>query len=301
MTKIVIAVFIILLLFLIFYGKAYLKINFDIQKKKQEKEKLDVQLSECHSEIGLAQKDYDRIVNESKLLQDNSINLQKMIEEQKENLGYKYKNLEDELQKEYFNLSSQITEEVKDKLKEVKTYQDKINVLKSAYLSRLKTAQLEQEAADLSDYKIILTPNDEEDVVYLWGLRAKVHRQDVLNKLIWKTYIERPANEMITRVLGTDPHCGIYKITNLENQKTYIGQSVNVRNRWLQHIKRGIGAETPTGSLLYASMASSYIWNFTFELIEECPSNLLNEREAFWIGFYDSKAQGLNSTVGNAT
>lgn len=29
---------------------------------------------------------------------------------------------------------------------------------------------------------------------------------------------------------------GIYKITNLVNNKVYIGQSVNIRKRWNQHV-----------------------------------------------------------------
>jgi len=111
--------------------------------------------------------------------------------------------------------------------------------------------------------------------------------------------VEGPANEMILRVLGPQVHTGIYKITNVDSGKVYIGQSVNVRNRWLQHIKRGIGAEIATNATLYLDMDKSCIWNFTFELIEDCDALLLNEREAFWIDFYDSKEQGLNETAGN--
>lgn len=31
--------------------------------------------------------------------------------------------------------------------------------------------------------------------------------------------------------------CGIYKITNLINNKIYIGQSVNIEARWKGHIR----------------------------------------------------------------
>jgi len=39
---------------------------------------------------------------------------------------------------------------------------------------------------------------------------------------------------------------GIYKITNINNGKVYIGQAVNIAERWRQHIKRGVGADPPT-------------------------------------------------------
>lgn len=38
---------------------------------------------------------------------------------------------------------------------------------------------------------------------------------------------------------------------------------------------------------------------FTFELLEECPKEKLNEREKFWIDFYQSDKLGMNSTKGN--
>jgi hypothetical protein len=40
--------------------------------------------------------------------------------------------------------------------------------------------------------------------------------------------------------------------------------------RWRQHIKRGIGAETPTRNKLYPAMLAIGVENFTFEVIEEC-------------------------------
>ena len=39
--------------------------------------------------------------------------------------------------------------------------------------------------------------------------------------------------------------------------------------------------------------------NFTFELLEECSKDELNEKEKFYIELYKSYDYGLNSTRGN--
>jgi hypothetical protein len=46
-------------------------------------------------------------------------------------------------------------------------------------------------------------------------------------------------------------------------------------------------------------MQENGVWNYTFELLEECPKDKLNEREKFWIDLYQSNKNGLNVTKGN--
>jgi hypothetical protein len=46
-------------------------------------------------------------------------------------------------------------------------------------------------------------------------------------------------------------------------------------------------------------MLEDGLWNFTFELLEECPREQLNEKEKFYINLYDSYSYGFNSTIGN--
>jgi hypothetical protein len=45
-------------------------------------------------------------------------------------------------------------------------------------------------------------------------------------------------------------------------------------------------------------MQRDKIWNFSFELLEECPRELLNEKERFWINMYQSNSYGYNGNVG---
>ena len=41
------------------------------------------------------------------------------------------------------------------------------------------------------------------------------------------------------------------------------------------------------------------LWNFSFEVLEECPKEDLNEKERYYIQLYQSKEYGYNSTAGN--
>jgi hypothetical protein len=47
--------------------------------------------------------------------------------------------------------------------------------------------------------------------------------KEPLNKVIYKCYYEKPYTDLIGRVFGTRKPMGIYKITNLENGKCYVG------------------------------------------------------------------------------
>ena len=121
-----------------------------------------------------------------------------------------------------------------------------------------------------------------------------LRNSEPLNKVIWKVYYERPYTDLIGRVVGSGVHCGIYKITNIENNMCYVGQAVNIADRWKQHIKRGLGADTPTRNKLYPAMMAFGVENFTFEIVEECTRDKLNEREDYWQDYFKAKEFGYS-------
>lgn len=87
---------------------------------------------------------------------------------------------------------------------------------------------------------------------------------------------------------------GIYKWTNLINNKVYIGQSINIQARKAEHIKL---SKDMTYSTNIAKALRKYgVENFIFEIIEECDRNSLDSREKYWIEHYDSlnKDKGYN-------
>lgn len=94
---------------------------------------------------------------------------------------------------------------------------------------------------------------------------------------------------------------GIYKITNDVNGKIYIGQAVNIASRWGEHIYRPFNENDETyDSHLYRAIRKYGIDAFSFSIVEQCKKEKLDEREVFWISFYQSnnKKFGYNLTAG---
>ena len=65
--------------------------------------------------------------------------------------------------------------------------------------------------------------------------------------------------------------------------------------RWKDHAKCGLGIDTPSSNKLYKAMLEDGIWNFSWELIEQCSKEELNEKEKFYINMYKSYDYGYNS------
>jgi group I intron endonuclease len=75
----------------------------------------------------------------------------------------------------------------------------------------------------------------------------------------------------------------------------YIGQTtLSVEARWAQHQIR----HKSNNEVIYRAMRKHGINRFYIEEIEECENVLLNEREIYWIAYYDSYKNGYNSTPG---
>lgn len=94
----------------------------------------------------------------------------------------------------------------------------------------------------------------------------------------------------------------IYKITNEINNKIYIGQTIKTRptDRFSQHRYAARHLETDkSNSYLHKAMSFYGVDNFSFIVIEEIDNNLLNEREKYWIEYYNSTVpNGYNLTLG---
>lgn len=78
---------------------------------------------------------------------------------------------------------------------------------------------------------------------------------------------------------------GIYIITNLMNNKIYIGKSENCYGRWLKHKTDYLLGNNP----LYKEMREYGLKNFEFKIIEKTPAFLLKAREQEYIQKYNSK------------
>lgn len=89
----------------------------------------------------------------------------------------------------------------------------------------------------------------------------------------------------------------IYKITNKVNGNSYIGQTVDIIRRFKEHRNRPF-FKSSEDSILHRAIKKHGLHNFIFEVIEKSPKNLLNEKEVYWISYYDTYKNGYNATIG---
>ena len=93
------------------------------------------------------------------------------------------------------------------------------------------------------------------------------------------------------------PKCGIYKYTNKINGKIYIGQSSDIIARKSSHRNQSLYGGKDMNCPFHLAIKKYGIDNFDFEIIEECDKSLLNEREQYWIEYYNSYNNGYNATT----
>lgn len=221
------------------------------------------------------------------------------FEHEAEKLASQFQEHQESVQNEYLITMQEMSQDI---VKQLQAYQDELVALdnmiaeKQAIVAAAVEAskRAEQMASEKDFYRLVLSDEDIAEIGRLKEVVPYLRDSEPLNKVIWKVYYEKPYTDLIGRVVGTGTHTGIYKITNISNDMCYVGQAANIAERWRQHIKRGIGAETPTRNKLYPAMASFGVENFTFEIIEECDRSLLNDREDYWQDYFHAKDFGYS-------
>lgn len=90
----------------------------------------------------------------------------------------------------------------------------------------------------------------------------------------------------------------IYKITNKINGKIYIGKTMKTpEERWKEHCQDS-KKERAEKRPLYSAMNKYGIKNFSLEVVEKCSDDIVNDREVYWIEYYQSFKYGYNATLG---
>ena len=220
-------------------------------------------------------------------------NLNQIIEQRKNQLDEEYT----QTAQKYQNKLQHIKESCEAEATIVQF--DLESLKKTRHIAIEQWRKQEQEQAQLDGYKLNITVQDKKDIQLLKNIQLQFSHPRVISKLIWQTYFQPLAKQQFIMILGNTTKCGIYKITNINNHKCYIGQSVDIYKRWCDHCKCGCGMDTPKNNKLYAAMLEDGVENFTFELLEECPREELNKKETFYINLYESNDYGYNTTKGN--
>ena len=289
-------------------NKKLTQANEDLQFKR---EKLQEQVAETQSEYDTISARKDEIKNSLNDLEEQSKtaaekfyenarkNAQEAFEQEIQNLILNLEQEREEAKNTYLATTQECALEFQKEINEKKQELIKIQTIldqeKEKVDIAVETAKRQQEKENQQDfYRITLSYDDISEIKHLREVLPFLRDKAPLNKVIYKVYYEKPLSDMIGRVVGTGQHTGIYKITNIDLQKCYVGQAVDIANRWRQHVKRGVGAEDWTRNKLYPAMYELGVENFTFEIIEECERSKLNEREDYWQEFFHAKDYGYS-------
>ena len=186
------------------------------------------------------------------------------------------------------------------KREEVRIAEEQLATLRAKADAAIAAAKREEEKLlEIDKYKILITELDLLEINRLREIAPYFRSARAIYKIIWESYYRNNTTDLINRVIGAGTHTGIYKLTNLKNQKIYIGQAVDIGTRWKDHIKAGLGIDTPN-NMLYTAMMEDGVENFTFEVLEECGRSHLNDREKYYIDFYKAQEWGYNMSRGGA-
>lgn len=264
------------------------EIEQKILLNKERSQALDKEINDKLAQVSAAQERYDTLTANLAQIQDTYDILVKQAEQnyvaELEELKRKNKEEIDEA-----NLITQVA---------INKINGQVDDCQKLYASLISSYQIANEESDARRHvQISLTTREDIDFMLNY-VSSRLKNPTIISKLIWSEYFQKPTNDMLDFVLPSRDCAGIYKITNDETKEAYIGRSVSVRKRLTDHIKSALGIDTIADQHVHQVMREKGIWNFTFELIEECPREKLNEREKYYIEFFHTDQYGYNQKAG---
>lgn len=246
------------------------------------------------------QQEYDskkRTIEEANEIAEREYNLKA------ETLEEKYKTRNEQLEKAFSqyknNIYSNFEITEKELLQQIADLEQELKQLSNTKAATIEALQREEKLQEEKDnYRVVLSKIEEDDITILHSVRPKLENKRILDMLIWQTFVRDKLKQTMLYVFPEKDMTGIYKITNLTNNKCYIGQARKLQERINTHFKHGLYIDCPQGNKLYEAMQKDGIQNFTVELLEKCKAEELNQKEKYYIGLYNAVDWGYNKTVG---
>ena len=268
--------------------KALEEVEQKLASCKQQNHALDTEISNKLIQANAIQERYDTLTTNLSQIQNTYDVLVKQAEQ---NYAAELEELKRKNQEEIdeANLMTQVA---------INKVNGQIDDCQKLYASLVASYQVANEESDARRHVQISLATREDIDFMLNYVSPRLKNPTIISKLIWSEYFQKPTNDMLDYVLPSRDCAGIYKITNDETKEAYIGRSVSVRKRLTDHIKSSLGIDTIADQHVHQVMREKGIWNFTFELIEECPREKLNEREKYYIEFFHTDQYGYNQKAG---
>lgn len=190
-----------------------------------------------------------------------------------------------------------LTEQINELIDNKKLLTSEIDKLAAELASRQASfkAALLAEDGDQKGWVFELSKTDERLISLVEEIRNLYPDLSVdLGGILWKR-IWLPKIQQLSSKEGLDKKCGIYRLRLKDDEKIcYVGQAVNIKERWYDHIKKMLGAVVRGNERLYDYSPEDFVW----EVVEEVDRSELNEKERFWIDWYGCVEIGLNKKKG---
>ena len=230
--------------------------------------------------------------------------MQEKLSQAAENLAESYREAQQVAENAYLTMLADAAQDASmtlaQKREEIRKTEEELAILRAKADAAIAAAKREEEKLlEIDKYKILVTDLDLLEINRLREIAPYFRNARAIYKIIWESYYRNLTTEMVNRVVGAGTRTGVYKLTNLTNQKVYIGQAVDIGERFKQHTKCGLGIDTPS-NMLYTAMLKDGVENFTFEVLEECERSALNDREKYYIEFYRAQEHGYNMSRGGS-
>lgn len=280
------------------YQKRIQQLQYNYNKEKEEEEK---KYNEFLASIREKEKLCDQLVEKEQQRIDEKVlaySNKKYDEAEKEITRY-YALRQEDINKEVVQLENNYNTHKENLDRDISTLREELSDLKArreAYIEALKAEEKRQQ--DRAFYTINLTEENKEDIKILRSIEDKLHNSEALNRLIYDVFIKKPLGDLLLRIIGENTYGGIYKITNLDTQRAYIGRSTDIKKRLTEHVKGAFNISTIADQEIHRVMGREGVDKFSFEVLEKVEKEKLNEREKYWIDFYQTQSYGYNQNKG---
>ena len=244
-----------------------------------------------NSLLKLREEELDRLIEEKRKEKEKALNLELDMAQSQKIMA---------LNAEFSEYSSQQQKIVDSMLEETKKIQNELEDFRTQREAINQAIALENSKEEEKlKHQISLSLQDKEDIKYLLSIEEKINNKQLLRKLIWSEYLQKPFNEMLKRLfLGNPPKNVIYCIENIHNHKKYIGKtSAEVSKRWTEHIKTSLEIGTIKSQNIHKALYGH--WDeFTFSVIAVSEKEKISADEKYYIKFFESDIYGYNMKSG---
>ena len=280
------------------YQKRIQQLQYNYNKEKEEEEK---KYNEFLASIKEKEKLCDQLVEKEQQRIDEKVLAysNKKYDEAEKEITHYYVLRQEAINKEVVQLENNYNTHKENLDRDISTLREELSDLKArreAYIEALKAEEKRQQ--DRAFYTINLTEENKEDIKILRSIEDKLHNSEALNRLIYDVFIKKPLGDLLLRIIGESTYGGIYKITNLDTQRAYIGRSTDIKKRLTEHVKGAFNISTIADQEIHRVMGREGVDKFSFEVLEKVEKEKLNEREKYWIDFYQTQSYGYNQNKG---